>query len=357
VNCPQGSNFVIKNLFYNVPARRKFLKSDAVEYKHILSEIHRIVLSNPGIAFNVMFDNSSELVLGSENLRQRIVNVFGKNLNQHLVSVSSETSIVTIKGFIAKPERSKKSTAEQFFFVNNRYMIHPYFRKAVAMAYEKLIPEGEHPSFFIYFDIDPSAIDINIHPTKTEIKFEDEQAIFQILNATVKEALGKFNIVPGLDFEENITRDMHLTSTTTVKPPMITINPDYNPFDSGKKPGNTPPSTSVPKNWQSLYDSNSQKSRDDFFLPSQEIYSQPQPLIPETESNDLQHTKSVFFQLKNKYILTSGKSGMILFDQKRAHERILYEKFLSLLETRRGVTQKTLFPVITTCSCRACSAC
>jgi DNA mismatch repair protein MutL len=346
VNCPQGSNFVIKNLFYNVPARRKFLKSDAVEYKHILSEIHRIVLSNPGIAFNVMFDNSSELVLSSENLRQRIVNVFGKTLNQHLVSVSSETSIVTVKGFIAKPERSKKSTAEQFFFVNNRYMIHPYFRKAVSKAYEKLIPEGEHPSFFIYFDINPSAIDINIHPTKTEIKFEDEQAIFQILNATVKEALGKFNIVPGLDFEENITRDMHLTSTTTVKPPMITINPDYNPFDSGKKSGNTPPSTSVPKNWQSLYDSNSQKSRDDFFLPSQEIYSQPQTLIPETESNDLQHTKSVFFQLKNKFILTSGKSGMIIFDQKRAHERILYEKFLSLLETRRGVTQKTLFPVI-----------
>lgn len=346
VSCPQGANFSVKNLFYNVPARRKFLKSDSVEYKHILNEINRIVLSNPSIAFNVVFDNKTELILNAENLRQRIVNVFGKNLNQYLIAVNSETSIVNIKGFIGKPERSKKSTAEQFFFVNNRYMIHPYFRKAVSMAYDKLIPEGEHASFFVFFEIDPASIDINIHPTKTEIKFEDEQSIFQILNSTVKESLGKFNIVPGLYFEENITRDSHFTSKTTVKPPMITINPDYNPFENGKRSSSPPNNTTVPNNWQSIYENNTQKSRDDFYLPDPESFAKQPTLLPEPDKSDFLQHKNVFFQLKNKYILTSGKSGMIIFDQKRAHERILFEKFLSLLETRRGVSQKSLFPVI-----------
>lgn len=345
VSCPQGANFSIKNLFYNVPARRKFLKSDSVEYKHILNEIHRIVLSNPGVAFQIVFDNKTELILNSENSRQRIVNVFGKNLNQHLITLNSDTSIVNISGFIGKPERSKKSTAEQFFFVNNRYMIHPYFRKAVSMAYDKLIPESEYPSFFIFLEIDPSSIDINIHPTKTEIKFEDEQSIFQIINSTVKESLGKFNIVPGLYFEENITRDSHFTSKTTVKPPMITINPDYNPFQSGKSFG-AAHGTTVPNNWQSIYDNNTQKSRDDFYLPEPDFFAKQPSLLPESDKKEFLRQKAVFFQLKNKYILTSGKSGMIIFDQKRAHERILFEKFLALLQTRRGVSQKSLFPVI-----------
>ncbi len=345
VACPAGSNFMIKNLFFNVPARRKFLKSDSIENKHIITEIYRIVIANPAVSFHLVFGNETQLKLVPENLRQRIVSVFGKPLNQHLVSVSSDTSIVSVKGFVAKPERSKKTTAEQYFFVNNRYMIHPYYRKAVSMAYDKLIPEGEHPSFFLFFDINPANIDINIHPTKTEIKFEDEQAIFQILNASVKESLGKFNIVPGLDFEEDITRDMHLTSKTSFRPPAITINPDYNPFES-KSFGQNSSNSNPPKNWQSLYQENSQKTADDFFLPESDVASIKQPnLIPEI-SQVPESAQKVYFQLKNKYILTSGKSGMIIFDQRRAHERILFEKFMNLLETRKGVMQKSLFPII-----------
>ncbi|HNQ67096.1 MAG TPA: DNA mismatch repair endonuclease MutL [Bacteroidales bacterium] len=342
VSCSKGSNFMVKNLFFNIPARRKFLKTDNVENRNILNEVYRIVLAHPELSFLVVCDNNTLLKLSPENLRQRIVSVFGKSLNQHLINLSVETSLINITGFIAKPERSRKSTSEQFFFVNNRYMLHPYFRKSVTMAYDKLIAEGEHPSFFIYFETSPASIDINIHPTKTEIKFEDEQAIFQILNATVKEALGKFNIIPGLDFEENITRDAHLTSKTSVKPPAIAINPDYNPFESTayNRVSNSPP-----KNWQSLYSENTQKTPDDFYLPQEKTFLESNQLIPEQNQISSQ-TKNVFFQLKNKYILTSGKSGMIVIDQKRAHERILFEKFLGLLETRKGVVQKSLFPVI-----------
>jgi len=345
VACSKGSNFMVKNLFYNVPARRKFLKSDSIENKHILNEIYRIVIANPSISFTVAFGNETILKLVPENLRQRIVSVFGKSLNQHLVSLNSETSIVNVKGFVAKPERSRKNTSEQYFFANNRYMLHPYFRKAVSMAFDKLIPEGEHPSFFVFLDVDTSSIDINIHPTKTEIKFEDEQAIFQILNASVKEALGKFNVVPGLDFEENITRDAHLTSKTSVKPPAITINPDYNPFETKTVSSAYKAAGSPPRNWQSLYQENVQKTPDDFFLPendSTQLKTNPlQEVLPVAGQ-----VKNVYFQLKNKFILTSGKSGMIIFDQKRAHERILFERFMSLLETRKGVVQKSLFPII-----------
>ena len=346
IACPQGSNFLVKNLFYNVPARRKFLKSDRVEYRHILTEIHRIVLTNPDISFEVVFDNKIELKLNPENLRQRIINVFGKNLNLNLISIQTDTSIVNIKGYIAKPERTKKTTSEQFFFVNNRYMNHPYFRKAVLMAYDKLIPEGEYPSFFIYFDVDPANIDINIHPTKTEIKFEDEQAIFQILNATVKESLGKFNIVPSLDFEENITRDAHLTSTTVIKPPSINVNPDYNPFETKKTDRSISfKKENAPRNWERLYEQSTKNDPDDFYLPE----SSPkhvQSSIHDNSGVTIEQQKNIFYQLKNKYILTSGKSGLIIIDQKRAHERILFEKFMSLLETRKGVVQKSLFPII-----------
>ncbi|HOZ30875.1 MAG TPA: DNA mismatch repair endonuclease MutL [Bacteroidales bacterium] len=338
--CAKGSNFMVKNLFFNVPARRKFLKSDNIENRNIVSEAYRIVLAHFELSFLLVIDNKTVLKLSPENLRQRIVNVFGKSLNQNLIHVNLITSLITINGFIAKPERSRKSTSEQFFFVNNRYMLHPYFRKSVAMAYDKLVAEGEHPCFFLYFETSPSSIDINIHPTKTEIKFEDEQAIFQILNAAVKEALGKFNIIPGLDFEEDITRDIHLTSKTTVKPPVITVNPDYNPFESKSERGVTPP-----KNWQNLYTDSHTKTPDDFYLPPQNVSTEDNQLIP-VQKQFAEQSKNVFFQLKNKYILTSGKSGMIVIDQKRAHERILFEKFMNLLETRKGVIQKSLFPVI-----------
>ena len=344
-----GTNFKVRNLFFNIPARRKFLKSDKVENKHIIDEIHRIVLTNPAVSFKVVFDDEVKYQLFAENVHQRIANVFGKKLNQNLVPIGVETQIVNIKGFIAKPEMSQKNTSEQFFFVNNRYMYHPYFRKAVTSAYDKLLPEGENPRFFIYLEVDPATIDINIHPTKTEIKFEGEQAIYMILNSAVKEALGKFNIVPSLSFEDDITRDVHLTSTTVVRPPVISVNPDFNPFkytDSGYK-------RDVPKNWEQMYERSNSKTRDDFDLPESEnpqsdeyMQSVQSHIQYGSEENYSGDSKQKYLQLKNKYILTSSHSGMIVINQRRAHERIMYEHFMRMLETRSGVMQKSLFPLM-----------
>ena len=344
-----GTNFKVRNLFFNIPARRKFLKSDKVENKHIIDEIHRIVLTNPAVSFKVVFDDEVKYQLFAENVHQRIANVFGKKLNQNLVPIGVETQIVNIKGFIAKPEMSQKNTSEQFFFVNNRYMYHPYFRKAVTSAYDKLLPEGENPRFFIYLEVDPATIDINIHPTKTEIKFEGEQAIYMILNSAVKEALGKFNIVPTLSFEDDITRDVHLTSTTVVRPPVISVNPDFNPFkytDSGYK-------RDVPKNWEQMYERSNSKTRDDFDLPESEnpqsdeyMQSVQSHIQYGSEENYSGDSKQKYLQLKNKYILTSSHSGMIVINQRRAHERIMYEHFMRMLETRSGVMQKSLFPLM-----------
>ncbi len=342
-----GTNFKVRNLFFNIPARRKFLKSDSVETKHIMDEIHRIVLTNPSISFKVVFNDDIKMQLSPENLHQRIANVFGKKLNQNLVPLGVETNIVNIKGFVVKPEMSLKNMAEQFFFVNNRYMYHPYFRKAVTSAYDKLLPEGENPRFFIYLEVDPATIDINIHPTKTEIKFEEEQSIYMILNSAVKEALGKFNVVPSLSFEDDITRDAHFTSSTVVRPPVISVNPKFNPFkytDSGYK-------RDVPKGWEQLYEGG--KTRDDFDLPESENPQNPESMqsvqsqisYGDDDSYSGDSTQK-YLQLKNKYILTSSHSGMIVINQRRAHERIMYEHFMRMLESRSGVVQKSLFPLV-----------
>ncbi len=342
-----GTNFKVRNLFFNIPARRKFLKSDSVETKHIMDEIHRIVLTNPSISFKVVFNDEIKMQLSPENLHQRIANVFGKKLNQNLVPLGVETNIVNIKGFVVKPEMSLKNMAEQFFFVNNRYMYHPYFRKAVTSAYDKLLPEGENPRFFIYLEVDPATIDINIHPTKTEIKFEEEQSIYMILNSAVKEALGKFNVVPSLSFEDDITRDAHFTSSTVVRPPVISVNPKFNPFkytDSGYK-------RDVPKGWEQLYEGG--KTRDDFDLPESENPQNPE--VMQSVQSQISYgdddsysgdSSQKYLQLKNKYILTSSHSGMIVINQRRAHERIMYEHFMRMLESRSGVVQKSLFPLV-----------
>lgn len=347
--CPKGSTFLVKNLFYNVPARRKFLKSDNIEYKHIVNEVYRVVLTYPDINFELINNGITELSLRTETLKQRIAGVFGKNILQNLIQISTETSIVKISGYIAKPERTRKTTNEQFFFVNKRFMIHPYFRKAVQMAYEKLIPEGEYPTFFIYFETDPSRIDINIHPTKTEIKFEEEQSIFHILNATVKEALGKFSVVPPIDFTEDITRDVHLTSKTQIRPPSITINPDYNPFGNEVSKSTFNKISNTPRNWQILFDKKTSdgKSPDDFYLQGFDnipVTQHSEFFTNNNENADFRQPK--FLQIKSKYVITQGKSGIIIIDVYRANERIFYEKFLSLLETRKGVCQKSLFPII-----------
>lgn len=236
-SCPVGSSFSVKNLFYNIPARRKFLKSDNTETRHIVSEFQKIVLAHPDIRFSLHHNDNEIYNLPSTNLRHRIVGVFGKQINQDLITLETETSIVSIKGFVGKPENAKRTYGEQFFFVNNRFMKHPYFHKAVSEAYQNILHAEAIPSYFIFMEADPASIDINIHPTKTEIKFEDERAIWRILMASVREALGRFNIVPSLDFDSDGLIDMPLKSSSEFMPapPSIEIDTQFNPFSNEER--------------------------------------------------------------------------------------------------------------------------
>ena len=213
-SCPEGSSFSVKNLFFNIPARRKFLKSDNTEIRHIITEFQKIVIAHPEIRFSLHHNDSEIYNLSPGNFRQRIIGVFGKQINQDLITLETETSLIKIKGFIGKPENARRTYGEQFFFVNNRFMKHPYFHKAVVEAYQNILPAEAIPSYFIFMEADPASIDINIHPTKTEIKFEDERSIWQILMASVREALGRFNIVPSLDFENEALIDIPVRSSS-----------------------------------------------------------------------------------------------------------------------------------------------
>jgi len=229
-SCTTGSNFAIKNLFYNVPARRKFLKSNTAEFGHIINEFQRVALANPGIEFKLYHNDSEVYILPKSNIRQRIISIFGKKINQNLIPLETLTSIVKIKGFIGKPENAKKKPGEQFFFINQRYMKNPYLNKAILNAYEQILPPDTIPSYFLYLETDPATIDVNIHPTKTEIKFENQQAIWQFLHASVKESLGKNNIVPSIDFEQEQSFDIPVVSKDThINTPKIKIDPTFNP--------------------------------------------------------------------------------------------------------------------------------
>jgi DNA mismatch repair protein MutL len=363
VSCSEGTNISVKNLFYNVPARRKFLKSDPQELKHIITEFQRIVLAHPEIEFSLYHNDHLIYAVPVSNYRQRINNVFGKKINQQLIPVETETSLLKLKGYIGKPEASKKSNEEQFFFVNNRFMKNPYLHKAVQLAYEHLLPADYSPVYFIYLEIDPQAIDVNIHPTKTEIKFENGQAVFQMLKAAVKEGLGKFNIVPSIDFDMDNALDIPvLKNDTEIRIPTISINSNYNPFDDQSSDGKTNhhPKNSFQKphldGWEKLYESfeNSHDEEEDTFsndqvnqnnLQTTTLFSKIQPSNSNPFSKQSLEINRIFFQLKGKYIATVVKSGMMFIDQKRAHERILFEKFVTSLTQNLGIVQKTLFPV------------
>lgn len=332
VNCPQGSNLSVRNLFYNVPARRKFLKSPATEMRHIIDEFHRLTLANPDIAFTFTSDDSEMFNLQAGNKRQRIVGLFGKNINQNLVSVDTDTSIVKIEGFIGKPEFAKKTSGQQFFFVNNRYMKHPYFYNAVMNAYQNILPPDSVPSFFIYFDIDPGNIDINIHPTKTEIKFEEERNIWQIIQASVKESLGKFNIVPSIDFNTEQSIEIPVSNRRTeVDQPEIKINSDYNPFrqDADQKYDFNKEHEQV-KNWERLYQG---------FEKNPEIQTEfnIQKNVSHSDQNKI-------LQFRNKYILTAVKSGLMIIHALRALERINYEEYLNNYKQSSNPVQSLLYP-------------
>lgn len=386
-SCPVGSNFLIENLFYNVPVRRKFLKSNATELNNIITAFERIVLVNPDVAFT-LHNNQNELYnLKACGLRQRIVDVFGKKINQHLLPLDIDTTMCRISGFVGKPESARKKGARQFFFVNGRYMKHPYFHKAVMTAYERLIPEGEQIPYFIYFTVKPEDIDVNIHPTKTEIKFENEPTIWQILAAAVKDAVGMFNDVTAIEFDtEGQPEIPALGEDGDIKAPRLQYNPSYNPFNepSPRHAGNTP------QEWERLYDGLGQSGTSaepslfadtgdtvvsskasagrlggsimqshSFALPAngdetEEMLSSgnstaySQERTPDTDvqtpGSPLEEKSPVHYQYKGQYIMTAVKSGLMIIDQHRAHTRILYERYLAQIGERKAVSQKMLFP-------------
>lgn len=335
--CPEGSNFIIKNLFYNVPARRKFLKSDSTELRYIIYEFQRIALANPGIRFLLTSNDSVIYQLSSDNLLKRIVALFGKSINQNLIAIGAKTHVVEISGFIGKPEFAKKKSGEQYFFVNNRYMKHPYFNHSVIGAYEKILPADYIPCYFIFLEVNPDTIDINIHPTKTEIKFEDEKVIWQLLQATIKQSLGKYNITPSIDFNTDGKFEIPLfRKDTVINPPEIKINHNFNPFQSNNKPsfGEKKPI----ENWEALFDKTEIENE------AEKFQQQGNRVFSETVDVPGINYNPVYFQLKNKYIITAVKSGLMLIDQKRAHVRILFEKFIKSLHNNYGIAQQDLFP-------------
>jgi DNA mismatch repair protein MutL len=340
VYCDTGTNIIVKNLFFNTPARRKFLKTNNAELKHIIHEFQRVALANPQVELSLHHNDSEIYNLPQTNLKQRIVHLFGKTINQNLTPLDTVTSLAKISGFIGKPEFAKKTSGEQFFFVNNRFMKHPYFHRAVMNAYEKLLPHDYYPSYFIFLETDPGMIDINIHPTKTEIKFEDEPALFQILTASTREALGKFNLVPSIDFDtESAIEIPTLRKNESFRIPQISYDANYNPFELEKK-GFEKYASHVNgdtlKNWEKLYTGPD-------ILPAEPR----QETDPESEQQlkwTYPETGSRFLQLKNKFILTAVKSGLMVIDQNKAHERILYEKYLHSLAHNQAVAQQTLFP-------------
>lgn len=333
VACDVGANFMVKNLFFNIPARRRFLKSNQTEFNNIVAEFEKIVLAHPEVRFSLVNNDSVVYDLPSGTYLQRIADVFGKRMNQQLLHIEVDTSIVRIKGFVGTPESSRKKGAKQFFFVNGRYMRHPYFGRAVMLAYDRLIPPDEQVPYFVYFDIDPSRIDVNIHPTKAEIKFEDEQEVFQILMASVKEAVGKFDVAPQLDFGSSATPDeipVYDPRKKSVEQPSITLEGGYNPFENS-----APPRNSAPRNWQKLFDgisSHNEVSQEDIIS---DVVEPKNPVL----GRSLEH-----FQYKQRYIMTSVHSGLMVIDQHRAHVRILYERFLKNLSERKCAGERLIFP-------------
>lgn len=348
ISCPQGSNFIIRNLFYNVPARRKFLKSNQTELSNILLEFERVALVHEDIAFSLVHNDVLMLNLPKTTLRQRIAGIFGKKLNEQLLSVEVETSLVKLTGFVGKPETARKKGAHQYFFVNGRYMRHPYFHKAVQEAYEQLIPANEQISYFLYFNVDPANIDVNIHPTKTEIKFENEQAIWQIIVAAVKESLGRFNAVPTIDFDTEGAPEIPVFESEAgfSEAPTVQTDSGFNPFktSSGKSSYKREP---IEQEWEKLYEKNSSDvipSSSNDLIGFDETDGLEDTTLLGSAANDMMEKSTLHYQYKGKYILTSVKSGLMIIDQHRAHVRVLYDRYRKQMSEHNGASQGLLFP-------------
>ncbi len=333
-SCPVGANFEVCNLFFNVPARRKFLKSNQTELNNIIQDFERIALVNPSVAFTLSSNGNQLMQLPAGSSLQRIVGVFGKKLGEQLLPIQVDTSLVKISGFVGKPESARKKNSSQFLFVNGRFMRHPRFHYAVMEAFSHLIPEGDQIPYFISFQVDPSNIDVNIHPTKTEIKFENEQEIWSIIVAAVRDALGKFNAVPTIDFDVEGRPDIptfQIGNAAAVKAPRVQVNSKFNPFNSHNE------SRKPARQWEKLYEQaaaqNNQEAQNASNAPS------PQSLFQDEMEMSTQH-----FQYKGQYILTAVQSGLMMVDQRRAHIRILYERYMKQMQEHNAATQGLLFP-------------
>ncbi|AWH74429.1 DNA mismatch repair endonuclease MutL [Dokdonia sp. Dokd-P16] len=353
---PKGTSLSVKNLFFNIPARRNFLKSNSVELRHVIDEFQRVSLAHPDIAF-AMYHNEGELFqLPQGNLKQRIVAIFGGKTNEKLVPVQEETDILTINGFVVKPEFSKKTRGEQFFFVNDRFIKSPYLNHAVTAAFDGLLPDRARASYFLYLKVDPSTIDINIHPTKTEIKFDDEHALYAMLRSTIKHSLGQFSIAPVLDFN----RDSELDTPYDYKnkgivTPKIEVDRTFNPFENVAPPkrGAQRPEFEKPSaaGWENMYEGMESQATATSTMTFEKEVSTPDMF--ESGLNGAKHStptsssqnESSTYQLNNKYIVSTIKSGMVIIDQHRAHQRVLYEEFLRNITVKESVSQQLLFPL------------
>jgi len=342
-----GTSISVKNLFYNTPARRNFLKSNPVEMRHILDEFQRVALANPPVFFTLHHDGQEVYHLPASTLKQRIIHLFGNNYNERLVPVEEDTMVIKLHGFVGKPEYARRTRGEQFFFVNNRFIRDAYLNHAVLMAFKELLAEDTYPLYVLFIEIDPSKIDINVHPTKTEIKYQDEQTIYAIIRSAVKRSLGRYNITPSLDFdqENSIEHLVTLKPLEEIVAPTITFNPDFNPFNTDKTSDYNIPSRSnngyrnspIPQNWDTLYEISKKE-----ITVQQQMHDEKSIEVDDQEIN--KPSERQLFQIQNRFILSQIKSGFMLINQQAAHERILYERFLQQLQNHSGVSQQSLFP-------------
>ncbi len=332
--CPVGSSFTVRNLFYNVPARRKFLKSNQTEFGHILTEMERVSIAHPEVAFELTHQGEQILSLPASAVKQRIVNLFGRKMNEALLPVEVETSVVKVSGFCSNLDNVKGKGAKQFFFVNGRFMRHPYFHKAVLSAYEGLVPESDQPSYFLFLDVPPETIDVNIHPTKTEIKFQDEQVIWKILMAAVKESVGRFEEMPTIDFNTTDMPDIPIyDASRPVTPPKVSFNPDFNPFSSTRV--ETGQSRTNRENWSKLYGDAIERKVNEGeipFTPMSEMMAKPEEEILKP------------YQFADRFILVPSEQGLMIIDQHRAHIRVLYDRFMANAKSHAAASQGLLFP-------------
>lgn len=343
---PAGTSIAVKNLFYNIPARRNFLKSDGVELRHIIDELQRVALAHPEIHFTMHQDGSEVYHLPPTSLKQRIIHLFGKNYNERLVPIEEDTTIIKLKGFIGKPQYARKSRGEQFIFVNKRFVRDAYLNHAILKAYEEVLPDDTFPLYVLFIEIDPAKIDINVHPTKTELKYEDEKSIYAIVRSAVKRSLGQYNISPSLDFqqESDFSGLIRPKPLDEIRPPTIDFNPDFNPFKGEKSSGHSgaylagtylnEDKPNGNQNWEELYEVTQRVETRQLHMDEEMGVNQEADQV----------APSRLFQLHKRFVLSQIHSGFMLIDQQAAHERILYEQFLAQLQSRQGSSQQSLFP-------------